>query len=163
MKRNVILIVVFFLLIIFVLFFIMINKSNNDLESSGNENTLERENMIEFQNNISMVVNGNNYSITLENNSSAKKLYSLLPLEITMNELNNNEKYYYFEDLFPTSETKINNIEIGDILLYGNNCLVLFYESFSTEYSYTRIGKIDNPDNLKDVLGNGSVLITFTK
>ena len=163
MKRNVILIVVFFLLIIFVLFFIMINKFNNDLESSGNENTLERENMIEFQNNISMVVNGNNYSITLENNSSAKKLYSLLPLEITMNELNNNEKYYYFEDLFPTSETKINNIEIGDILLYGNNCLVLFYESFSTEYSYTRIGKVDNPDNLKDVLGNGSVLITFTK
>ena len=69
----------------------------------------------------------------------------------------------YFEDLFPTFETKINNIEIGDILLYGNNCLVLFYESFSTEYSYTRIGKVDNPDNLKDVLGNGSVLITFTK
>ena len=33
-------------------------------------------------------------------------------------------------------------------MLFGNNCLVIFYESFDTSYSYTKIGHIDNLDDL---------------
>ena len=43
------------------------------------------------------------------------------------------------------AEIKIN---AGDIMLYGNNCLVVFYKSFDTTYSYTKIGHIDNLPNL---------------
>ena len=40
-------------------------------------------------------------------------------------------------------------------MLYGNNCLVIYYKSFDTSYSYTKIGHIDNlPD-----LGSENVLI----
>ena len=46
-------------------------------------------------------------------------------------------------------------------MLYGDNCLVLFYESFSTSYSYTPIGYVENPDGLAVVLGSGDVQITF--
>lgn len=42
-------------------------------------------------------------------------------------------------------------------MLYGNNCLVVFYKSFNTSYSYTKIGHIDN---LSD-LGNEDVIIKF--
>ena len=44
-------------------------------------------------------------------------------------------------------------------MLYGNNCLVIFYKSFDTSYSYTKIGHIDNLDNL----GNGSITAKFEK
>ncbi len=48
-------------------------------------------------------------------------------------------------------------------MLYGSDCLVLFYETFNTSYSYTRIGKIDNPSSLKDSVGSGNIKIYFSK
>lgn len=47
-------------------------------------------------------------------------------------------------------------------MLYGSNCLVLFYETFNTSYSYTKIGKIENSMNLSSVLGSGKVNVTFS-
>ena len=47
-------------------------------------------------------------------------------------------------------------------MLYGNNCLVLFYKSFSTEYSYTKIGYIENPSNLADaVCQRDNIIVSF--
>ena len=53
------------------------------------------------------------------------------------------------------------SIKSGDLKLFGDDCLVVFYESFSTSYSYTDIGQIDNPDGLKDALGSENVTVTF--
>ena len=74
-----------------------------------------------------------------------------------MEELNGNEKYYYLESMLPSNPTRVEKIESGDIMLYGDNCLVLFYEDFTTSYSYTRIGKIENTEGLKEALGSGNV------
>lgn len=43
-------------------------------------------------------------------------------------------------------------------MLYGDNCLVIFYKSFSTNYDYTKIGHIDNLPNL----GDGEVSISIS-
>ncbi len=48
-------------------------------------------------------------------------------------------------------------------MLYGNNCLVLFYKSFSTEYSYTKIGYIENPSNLADAVSSDNIIVSFEK
>ena len=106
---------------------------------------------------MKVTINNNEYSINLENNSAAKKLVELAPLEIEMDELNGNEKYIYLSNDFPIDSYKPGHIEQGDVMLFDTNCLVIFYKSFDTPYSYTKIGHIDNlPD-----LGNESVRVRF--
>ena len=70
------------------------------------------------------------------------------PLSVTMNELNGNEKYHYLSTSLPTAAYQPGTIRFGNLMLYGNNCVVLFYETFDTSYSYTRLGAIDNPSGL---------------
>ena len=47
------------------------------------------------------------------------------------------------------------------MLLQGNT-IVVFYESFNSNSSYTRLGKIHNVQNLKAAVGSGSVEIRFS-
>ena len=35
-------------------------------------------------------------------------------------------------------------------MLFGSNCLVIFYKTFNTSYSYTKIGHIENMPDLDD-------------
>jgi len=46
-------------------------------------------------------------------------------------------------------------------MLYGSNTLVLFYQTFSTSYNYSRIGRIANPAGLADALGLGNTTVKF--
>ncbi len=73
------------------------------------------------------------------------------------------EKYYNLNQSLPTDSTEIGSIKSGDIMLYGSNCVVLFYDSFQTQYSYTKIGFIENTYNLAEAVGNGNITITFEK
>ena len=94
-------------------------------------------------------------------NETTKELLKQLPIEMEMQELNGNEKYYYFDESMPTNSIRVGNINTGDLMLYGSDCLVLFYDSFSTPYSYTRLGHIDNPQGLAEAVGNRNTEVTF--
>lgn len=128
--------------------------NNGEEENSGNQG--ENENM-----KLMIKVGSTTFTATLTNNETAKAFRAMLPMAITMNELNNNEKYYYLPSNLPTASSRPNTINNGDIMLYGSNCLVLFYKTFSTSYSYTKIGVIDNPSGLQSVLGTGSITVVF--
>lgn len=106
-----------------------------------------------------IIINNIKYEIDLENNETVNKLYNKLPLEFEMNELNGNEKYVYLDYELPSNPESVNNIEKGDIMLYGDDCLVLFYKSFTTPYSYTKIGHINNLEEL----GSESITIRLEK
>ena len=169
MKKIIIIILIFLVIGVCTLLYLKMksNESGNlnevDNQLNNKNDNVGGESVNEFVNKINININGVTYTATLEDNDTAKELVSRMPFTIEMNELNSNEKYYYFDKSFPTNSSRINRINNGDIMLYGSDCLVLFYESFNTSYSYTRIGKIDNPNNLKNVVGNGNITITFTK
>ncbi|HXW06448.1 MAG TPA: cyclophilin-like fold protein [Vicinamibacterales bacterium] len=77
----------------------------------------------------------------------------LLPLSLTMTELNGNEKFARLSASVPTQPSTPPAIHTGDLMMYGSSTLVLFYKSFSTTYSYTNIGRVDNPEGLDAALG----------
>ena len=98
--------------------------------------------------NVNVEINNKNYTLKLEDNQTVNEFLELLPQEYTMNELNGNEKYVYINNSLTTDSYNPKHIEKGDVMLFGDNCLVIFYKSFDTPYSYTKIGHIDNLDDL---------------
>ena len=112
---------------------------------------------------IKISVNGKIFDATLENNSSTQELVKKLPLDVEMTELNGNEKYFKFNENFPSADKNIGEIHVGDLMLYSSSYLVLFYKNFPTSYKYTRLGKIENPENLSEILGSGNVRVKFEK
>jgi Listeria/Bacterioides repeat len=112
-------------------------------------------------NTVKITVGSSAFTATLASNATATAFKQMLPLNINMSELNNNEKYYNLPNSLPTNSSNPGTIQNGDLMLYGSSTLVLFYKSFSTSYSYTRIGSVDNPSGLQSALGEGSVTVSF--
>ena len=114
-------------------------------------------------NKIRLTVGSTVFTAELAGNATAEAFGSLLPMTLDMSELNGNEKYHYLSSSLPTDASCPGTIHTGDILLYGNNCVVVFYKTFSTGYGYTRIGKITDPEGLESALGSGSVSVRFSR
>lgn len=110
---------------------------------------------------IKITVNSQTFTAMLLDNNSAKAFKEMLPLTIHMTELNGNEKYYDLPNSLPTNASNPGTIKNGDLLLYGSKTLVLFYKTFSTSYSYTQLGAIDDVTGLASALGSGNVTVTF--
>lgn len=108
---------------------------------------------------IQLKMNGNDYQIDLERNTTAEELHEILPEEFAMKDLHQNEKYFELPKGLPVQAEKVGKVEIGDVLLYGNQTLVIFYQSFETSYSYTRIGRIRQQELLAEQLGSGDVVV----
>ena len=111
---------------------------------------------------ITLTIGDQSFTATMEQNSTSEAFRALLPLTLEMQELNGNEKYHYISQSLPTNRTKVGTIHAGDIMLYGDNCVVVFYETFTTTYQYTPIGHITTPKGLKEALGTGTSTIVFT-
>ena len=118
------------------------------LNTSYKDNKIENTIINEVNKTMKVIINNHEYNVNLEDNQTTKELLTKLPLKLNMNELNNNEKYYYLDFDLPTSPSNPKTIYAGDIMLYQNNCIVLFYKTFDTSYSYTKIGHIDNLEEL---------------
>jgi len=112
--------------------------------------------------NLKITVDDQEFLANLYENETTLKFVEKLPLTIDMSELNGNEKLYYFEEPLPVAAEQIGEIRAGDLMMYGDDCLVLFYENFSSSYRYTRIGAIENAEGLAEAVGNGAVRISFS-
>ena len=110
---------------------------------------------------MTVTVGDKTFAAVLYDNKTADELYSRLPLTLDMRELNGNEKYCDLDKSLPSKSSPAGHISKGDIKLFGDDSLVLFYEGFMSGYSYTNIGYIEDTDGLEEALGSGSVTMTF--
>ena len=102
-------------------------------------------------------------AVALEKNPTAAALSEKLPMTVEMTELNGNEKYVYLPFSLPSNPESVENIKAGDVMLFGDDCLVIFYQNFKTSYAYTRIGRIEKAESLFEILKRGKVSVSFTK
>jgi hypothetical protein len=106
-------------------------------------------------------VGSRTYRAALVDNAAVEKFKAMLPLTLEMTELNGNEKYSALPAKLPTHEISPGTIETGDVMLWGADTVVLFYKTFKTQYSYTRLGRIEDPAGLATALGNSDATVRF--
>jgi hypothetical protein len=150
----------------FFLFSVFVSSASCKKEDFVEENQVIEENMRDntnpkIGNTLSIKIGGKTFTATLLDSPTSKAFKALLPLTLHMDELNNNEKFAQLPQSIPTNASVPTSIQSGDLMLYGSRTLVLFYKSFSTSYSYTKIGKIDDVSGLLAALGGDDVKVVF--
>jgi len=132
-------------------------NKNNEMEQTNNPDNISNTDTAKMKITIGTTV----FTANFYDNATATAFKAKLPITINMTELNGNEKYFDLPNVLPVNASNPVTIQNGDLMLYGSNTLVLFYKTFSTSYSYTRIGRIENPSGLANALGSGNATVTF--
>lgn len=110
-----------------------------------------------------MIVGERCFVVTLVDNATGQAFAKMLPLTLDMAELNGNEKHAELQKALPANATRMEMISNGDLLLYGSKTLVLFYQAFTSPYSYSNVGGVANPLGLAHALGEHGVRVQFLK
>ncbi|NDO45347.1 cyclophilin-like fold protein [Clostridium sp. MD294] len=110
---------------------------------------------------VTMKIGNTDFSTILYNNATTQEFIKQFPVTYTMSELHGNEKYYYIPTALPTNSERPDTINKGDIMLYGNNCIVVFYDTFPNSYNYTKLGYIEDITRLEEAVGKGNIDVHF--
>ena len=144
-----------------------INASNHSKRASLIENWLGTQDFAIEQTTMDkmyITIDGQNQSVTLENNTAAKALVEKLqqaPVTVTLNSSGGFEIWGALGFSLPTSNEQI-TAQPGDVILYNGSNICIFYGSNS--WSYTRLGKIDglSESELRSFLKAGESNISVT-
>lgn len=137
-------------------------EAPNAEEQSSNDNNQERVEA-EMANLLALELQIGNevFSAQLYESETTEALLELLPLTIDMEDLHGNEKFYYLSERLPTDPERPDQINVGDIMLYGDDCLVFFYDQLSTSHQYTRLGYIENVESFTQAVGEGDITVAL--
>jgi hypothetical protein len=134
--------------------------------ASGSHETAAKdaasESLISEKSRMWMNVGEHRFAITLTDSDTARAFARLLPLTLEMSDLNSNEKFASLPDALPTHASTPGTLRNGDLMLYGTDTLVVFYLTFNSSYSYTRLGRVDDPVGLSQALGRRDVRVVFS-
>ena len=99
---------------------------------------------------------------TFEDNPSAeafKELLSQGPVTVQMSDYGGFEKVGPLGTTLPRSDQQITT-EPGDVILYQGDQITIY--SGTNSWNFTRLARIDDPTDLREKLGNGTISITFS-
>ena len=140
----------------------VIDNTENQISNIVTNNT-EKNEVVQMDT-IQIKVKDKVLKVKLEKNSSVDAFVEKLKegdIVVEAHEYGGFEKVGELDFSLPREDTSITT-SAGDIVLYQGNQISLFYNSNS--WSYTKLGKIQNidSDELKNILGDGDVSLTFT-
>lgn len=110
-----------------------------------------------------MTIGERRFAVALADTPAAREFAAQLPLSLRMDELNGNEKHARLAHALTSNASLPGTLRNGDLMLYGTQTLVVFYVTFDSPYSYTRIGRIEDPDGLPRAVGPGDVQVRFSR
>ena len=125
------------------------------------------EKMVNFNNMVTMTVDGQNYTVELLDNSEARAFADMLPMNLTYHFNTGAGTAHAFLSESITngaSETENFNLENGDLVL-GNNSVL--YISFIKGYFpgtgvFTKIGTFTDTNALSSLMGSGDKQVVFS-
>lgn len=109
-----------------------------------------------------MTADGRRFAVTLADTEAARAFAARLPMTLDMTDLNDNEKKFDLPKNLPANPSRPGTIRHGDLMLWGDNTVVVFYKTFDSPYAYTRLGQVSDPTGLTQALGHGSVRVQFS-
>lgn len=147
------------LILLFVICIVLVLKNIKTEDNKNSDNMQMEENMklyIKIDNKI--------LTVALENNSSVNELVEKLKQEditMEMSDYANFEKVGSIGFSLPRNDKNITTMP-GDIILYQGNQITIYYDT--NTWNFTKLGKIENitQKELKEILGNGDVTVTFS-
>ena len=99
---------------------------------------------------------------TFEDNPSAEEFRDLLaqgPVTVEMDDYGGFEKVGPLGTTLTRSDQQITT-QPGDVILYQGNQVTIYYGT--NTWSFTRLARIDDPTDLREKLGDGTVSVTFS-
>lgn len=99
---------------------------------------------------------------TFADNPSAEEFKALLaqgPVTVEMADYGGFEKVGPLGTALTASDERITT-QPGDVILYQGNQITIYYGT--NTWSFTRLATINDPANLKEKLGEGTVQVTFS-
>ena len=81
------------------------------------------------------------------------------PLTVSMEDYGGFEKVGPLGTTLTRSDERITT-EPGDVILYQGNQITIYYGT--NTWNFTRLARIDDPTDLREKLGDGSVSVTFS-
>ena len=141
------------------------DNDTRDVEISGEETKGGQKEEISEEDaemKMNVQVGTENFTATLEDNEAVAAFTEMMkeePVVIQMSDYSGFEKVGSLGTILPASNSQITT-QTGDIVLYNNSQIVIFYGSNS--WSYTRLGRIDDLTGWEEALGGGDVTLTFS-
>lgn len=113
---------------------------------------------------MNLTINGEIYTATMENNSSASALRHLLkwgPKTVHMRDYGGMEKVGMLWKGLPSNNMDLTT-EPGDLVLFMGSSFVVYYNS--NHWNFTKLGHINDVthEELKQIFGDGDVTITLS-
>ena len=147
-------------------------KEETVMQTSEEENTVEPESSIETESeevvetegitSMKVQIDGHTFYAALGNNNATAELVQMMknqPIVISLSDYSGFEKVGSLGTTLSGSNSQMTT-QAGDIVLYNNSQIVIFYGSNS--WSYTKLGHVDDLTGWEEALGSGDVTVTFS-
>ena len=111
---------------------------------------------------MNITVGDQTLTATFADNPSAEEFRALLaqgPVTVEMEDYGGFEKVGPLGTTLTRSDERI-TAEPGDVILYQGNQITIYYGT--NTWNFTRLARIDDPTDLREKLGDGSVSVTFS-